>query len=115
MVLGDPGRERERARSDGTARRRRGASSAVLGVRTRGGAAWRGRAGWGGRFGRTRWQGGGLAGRAARGVRPTASGRPAETGEGGESRVSREKERERNLIDSNLKLSQNFQSTLEIF
>ena len=99
MVLGDPGRERERARSDGTARRRRGASSAVLGVRARGGATWRGRVGWGGQFGRTRWRGGGLAGRAARGVRPTASSRPAETGEGGESRESREKERERNLID----------------
>ena len=76
MVLGDPGRVRERARSDGTARRRRGASSAVLGVRARGGAAWRGRAGWGGRFGRTRWRGGCLAGRATRGVRPAASGRP---------------------------------------
>ena len=46
MVLGAPGRVRERARSDGTARRRRGTSSAVLGVRAQGGAAWRGRAGW---------------------------------------------------------------------
>ena len=91
MVLGDPGRERERARSAGAIRRRRGASTAVLGVRARDGAAWRGRAGWGGRFGRTRWRGGGLAGLAARGVRPTASGRP------GRNRGGEGEQREREM------------------
>ena len=40
--LGGPGRERGRARSAGAIRRRRGTSTAVLGVRTRDGAAWRG-------------------------------------------------------------------------
>ena len=57
-------------RSGGSARLRRGASSAVLGVRARGGTAWRGRAGWGGRSGRTRWRGG-RPGRAG-GARPAA-------------------------------------------
>ena len=94
--LGGPGRDRGRARSAGAIRRRRGASTAVLGVRARDGAAWRGRAGWGGRFGRTRWRGGGLAGRAVRGVRPTASGRPGRN-RGGEGE-QRERERERDEI-----------------
>ena len=67
MVLGAPGRVRERARSDSTARRRRGASSAVLGVRARDGAAWRCREasgkhqrrgeGWGAARGRRRGDG----------------------------------------------------------
>ena len=40
--LGGPGRERGRARSAGAIRHRRGASTAVLGVRARDRAVWRG-------------------------------------------------------------------------
>ena len=65
--LGGPGRERGRARSAGAIRRRRGTSTAVLGVRARDGAAWRCREasgkhqrrgeGWGAARGRRRGDG----------------------------------------------------------
>jgi hypothetical protein len=108
-VLAVLGERRGEARSAGSARRRRGASAAILGVCAGGGAAWRGRADWGG-LGEP---GGGEAvwpGRAARGRRPRLGRR--RTGEG----ERKEKvERERDLSDSNLNFSQNFQLTLEKF
>ena len=90
MVQASQGDGEGVTRSAGAIRRRRGASTAVLDVRARDGAAWRGRAGWGGRFGRTRCRGGGLAGRVARGRRPRA--RPALDRGGRESREKRERE-----------------------
>ena len=75
------------------------------------GAAWRGFALRGGRFGRNRGRGGGLAGEG--GAWPAALARPAQSSGG---RVERERvERERDLTDSNLIFSQNFQLTLEKF
>ena len=99
MVLGDPGRVRERARSDGTARRRRGASSAVLGVRARGDAAWRGREA----SRRSQGRGTGRARRVAGGLNSTATSARQKTGEGRENR-----ERIRGLIQIQIFLINSF-------
>ena len=81
---------RDEARSAGPSRRRRGASAAVLGVRARDGAAWRGREA----SRRSQRRGARRARRVAGSLNSTATSARQKTGEG-ESRESREKEREK--------------------